>query len=245
MSFGSDEAAIRSKSDRPPLYDLTHRRNHVVKMLMLGATGATGRLLTSLALKDGHAVRALVRDAGAARLPTPVRAVQGDARSESDVASAMSGVDVVVSALGMGLKTTPDGLMVDAARALIAAGASTGVRRLVMLSSWGVGETLRRSSLLTRLVYQAGKAVHDEKARAEVELRASDLDWTLLYPVALTNGPPSGNLRLRDLDEVVRMRGISRISRADVAEAMLDIAVSGERRRRTVVLDAPRHVTLR
>jgi putative NADH-flavin reductase len=99
-----------------------------------------------LGVKGGHAVRALVRDSGAACLPTTVRAVQGDARSESDVASTMSGVDVVVSALGMGLKTTPDGLLVDATRALIAAGASTGVRRVVMLSSWRGGGV---ASLLT------------------------------------------------------------------------------------------------
>lgn len=209
-----------------------------MKILILGATGATGRLFTSLAAADGHDVRALVRDASTAGLPTTVSTVQGDARSARDVTAAMEGREVVVSALGMGMKTRPDGLMLDATRALITASASAGVRRLVMLSSWGVGETLQRSSLLTRLVYQAGKAVHDEKADAERELRASDVEWTLVYPVALTNGPVSGRVRARDVADVRRMRGLPRISRADVAAAMLDIVVSDrDDTRRTVVLD--------
>ncbi len=152
----------------------------------------------------------------------------------------MQGTDAVISALGMGLQTTPNGLMVDATAALIEASAQTGVPRLVMMSSWGVGDTLRRSSIPVRLTYWAGRRVHGEKAVAEMSLRASTLDWTLVYPVALTNGRPSGRVRARDLDDVDRMRGMPRISRADVAAFLVATAESGAWSRRTVVVDAQR-----
>lgn len=163
--------------------------------------------------------------------------VEGDARSREEVTAAMAGVDATVSTLGMGLKTRPNGLLIDAVDALIAGAVTTGSDRLIMLSSWGVGDTLKRSSLLVRLTYMAGKKVHDEKAVAEAALRPSGLNWTLVYPVALTNGEATGRVRARDLDDVARMPGSPSISRADVAASMITIIEDDLWSRRTVVLD--------
>lgn len=211
-----------------------------MRLLVLGATGATGRLLTTLALDAGHSVRALVRDPDRAELPEQAEIVRGDARKVLDITSAASGVDLIVSALGMGLGTTADGLMIEATRAMIAAVPMTRQNRIVVLSSWGVGDTLRRSSCIMRLIYRPGRDVHDEKAQAEQQLRASASAWTLVYPVALTHGAATDRVRARDLENVHRMRGLPRISRADVARSMLDLVESGAGVRRTIVLDVPR-----
>lgn len=211
-----------------------------VKFLLLGATGATGALAATQVAEHGHELRILVRDRTRFVGASDVQVFEGDARSSAAVAEAMRGTDGVISALGMGLQTTPNGLIIDATAALLKASAETGVRRLVMLSSWGVGNTLKRSSLPVRLTYRPGRRVHDEKAVAERSLRASSLDWTLVYPVALTNGPQSGRVRARDLEEFDRMRGMPRISRADVAAFLVLTAESGAWSRRTVVLDQHR-----
>lgn len=207
-----------------------------MKLLLLGATGATGRLVAQLAARRGHELRALVRTPAGANLPDTVEVIQGDARSAEHVTGAMDGMDAVVSALGMGLQTRPNGLMTAATGALIRASERTGVDRLVMLSSWGVGETLRRSSLRVRLLYQAGKRVHDEKAEAELELRASDLRWTLAYPVALTDGPATKLVIARDVDEVDRIPGMPSIPREDVADFLVDTVESGAWVRKAVAL---------
>jgi putative NADH-flavin reductase len=57
-----------------------------------------------------------------------------------------------------------------------------------------------------------------DKAAGEEYLRSSDLDWTLVYPPALTNGPPTGDYRS---GETLNVTGLPRISRADVAGFML------------------------
>jgi len=49
-------------------------------------------------------------------------------------------------------------------------------------------------------------------------LRRSGLDWTGVYPVALTNGPRTGRYRI---GERVTLRGVPAISRTDVADFIL------------------------
>jgi putative NADH-flavin reductase len=59
-----------------------------------------------------------------------------------------------------------------------------------------------------------------DKRAGEDLLRATDLDWTLVYPTRLTNGPRTGRYRS---GEVLRLRGFPTISRADVADLILKL----------------------
>src|SRR5690348_1490700 len=104
-----------------------------MKVLVLGATGATGRLVVEQALQAGHSVRALVRSPEKLTGPTSgLEVVTGQATDPDDVARAMAGVDVVISTLGANGGT----LMTDATRAIIAGAGRGGARRVVMLSSF-------------------------------------------------------------------------------------------------------------
>src|SRR5438270_789495 len=87
------------------------------------------------------------------------------------------------------------------------------------LGAVGVGESAPHATGVARLAFgtilrQVGK----DKARAEEAVRASDLEWTVVYPPALTNGRATGDYRH---GESLKLSGAPRISRADVADFML------------------------
>lgn len=92
------------------------------------------------------------------------------------------------------------------------------MKRLVWLSSYGVGETIRTASLPQRLIYRTIlRDIYADKAASEQILRASDLELTIVYPTTLTNDPAKGAYRAA---ESIPMRGMPRISRADVGRFM-------------------------
>ncbi|MFB6784290.1 NAD(P)-dependent oxidoreductase [Streptomyces sp. NPDC056352] len=206
-------------------------------LTVLGATGPTGQQILEQALKAGQQVTALVRDP--ARLPQRddphVTVVTGDATSVDDLTRAMTGSDAVLSALGGGKDFKSD-LASRAVRALGPAAKAAGVRRIVMLSGLGAGETKQYAGTVVKLgVALLMKQLFADKAQADAELRASGLDWTLVYPAILANGPRSGTYTAH---EAPARKVSSRISRADVADFMLQQADSKEWIGRNVILDA-------
>ncbi|NGO69291.1 NAD(P)-dependent oxidoreductase [Streptomyces boncukensis] len=206
-----------------------------MKLLILGATGPTGRHVVDLALRSGDAVTVLVRNpATLGDLAGRVTTVTGDATSQHDVSAAMAGRDAVISALGRGRSLAAKGLFTRSSAAVIAAARETGVSRLVWLSSFGVGHTLRWSSLTQQLMYRTLlRSIYANKEIADESIRTSGLDWTLVYPTRLTNGPAKGSYQA---DDRLPMRGNPTISRADVADFMLRAAHSSEWIGRTAVI---------
>src|SRR5438093_10326483 len=104
-----------------------------MNLLVLGATGGTGRLVVDQALAAGHTVTALVRSpeklATATSQPN-LRVVTGSATDPKSVAGAMKGADAVISTLGGG-----GSVIADPTTAIVAAAHESGVRRVVVLSS--------------------------------------------------------------------------------------------------------------
>src|SRR5512134_2043000 len=113
------------------------------KVLVLGATGGTGREVVSRALAQGHDVTALVRDPE--RLPVRsdrLRVVVGSViDDDGPLTVAMHGQDVVISALGVGKSLKSSGLIAHSAPAIVRAMERSGVRRLIFTSAYGVGAT--------------------------------------------------------------------------------------------------------
>jgi putative NADH-flavin reductase len=198
-----------------------------MKLLVLGATGPTGRHFLDLALRSGDAVTAFARDpAGLADYGGRIAVATGDATSPRDVAAAAAGQDAIVSTLGRSTSIRADGLFTRAASALIGAAQETGVKRLVWLSSFGVGRTFDEASLTQKLIYRTLlRDIYADKAIAEDRLRAGDLDWTIVYPTRLTHGPARGRFRAADR---LPMKGNPTIARADVAAFMHAVAHSNE-----------------
>ncbi|MEU0674602.1 NAD(P)-binding oxidoreductase [Streptomyces sp. NPDC006172] len=206
-----------------------------MKLLILGATGPTGRRLVDLAVEDSDAVTVLARRPQALDdVADRVRVIAGDATSYADVVAATTGQDAVVSTLGRGTSLRADDLFTRAAAAVVGAAEAERVSRLVWLSSFGVGDTYRSASPVQKVMYRTFlRGIYANKVLAEEAIRSSGLDWTLVYPTVLTKGPAKGAYQV---GERLAMKGVPKISRADVADFLHKAAHGSEWIRREAVI---------
>jgi putative NADH-flavin reductase len=195
-----------------------------MKIIVFGATGKTGRQVVQQALDAGHDVTAFVRDPARLQLDDPrLRVAAGQVTvGQAAVTAAIDGHDAVISALGSsqtlrGMRSPM--IMSQATPVIIQAMTETGVDRLVFLSSLGVGDSYAQAPPVLKLIYKLFLGpVYADKAAGERLLRDSSLNWTLVYPVLLTNGPHTGSYRS---GEFLELTGMPRISRADVADFLV------------------------
>ena len=196
-----------------------------MKLLILGAAGKTGSALVDQALNRGHDVTAFVHTADE-YLRTDVRVVAGDARDEHSVFTAVHGQNAVIDALGGHIPFLASTLETDTARNVIQAMTEAGVRRLLVISTIGEGDSTRnvhdfyKHFIMPTLL----RGVMKDKATMEAEVEHSHLDWTIVRPAGLRDGEPKGvHIVPAGSDEKVRF-----ITRADVASFLLDQLESTE-----------------
>ena len=193
-----------------------------MRVLIFGASGGTGRHLVEQALERGHQVTAFVRNPMKLPLQHPrLRVVQGDIQRADTIQAAVPGHEAVLSALGT-RSLGPTTLLSDAAQQIVRTMEAHGVSRLLWESSLGVGETKGQLGPLYNwlLLPLFLRHVFADKERQEQVLKSSSLDWTIVQPAALTNGPLTGAYRAGH--QVCAGRLFPRISRADVAHFMLE-----------------------
>lgn len=169
------------------------------KVLVVGATGGTGRATVEALLERGFRVTAFSRHAESLDIDSDrLTRINGDATNPADVEQAVAGHDAVVITLGItenpmrvrlfGASGTANDVRSTGTRHVIAAMRKHGVRRLVVLSSYGVGETRKRLRPMDRLVF--GLLLKPQIADTEAQeavVRESGLDWVLAQPVHLTD----------------------------------------------------------
>ena len=199
-----------------------------MKLIVFGATGGTGRELVTQGLAAGHEVTAFVRDA-AALTGTQARVVTGDALDATAVASAIAGHDAVLSALGTRPWRHVD-ISSGGIAAILPAMQANGVRRVIAMSSQGVGDS--KLGALGKVAGLALRRAFRDKLEMERLLEASDREWIVVRPGLLTSGQPRGQWRTGEGDA---LRG-GRISRADVAAFMLAQLASDDWLRKRPVL---------
>jgi putative NADH-flavin reductase len=172
-----------------------------MKLLVLGASGGTGRQIAAQAREAGHQVAVFDRHGG------------------SSLAHVMQGQDVVISAIGRGLSFKPQGLIEKTVPQILSAMTAAGVRRLIFMSAMGVGASFQDAPLMPRIFFRTLlRGIYADKAVGDRLIQASDLDWTLVQPSQLTNGPLTGTYRF---GERLTMKGMPQISRADAAQFIL------------------------
>ncbi|MFI6369451.1 NAD(P)-dependent oxidoreductase [Streptomyces sp. NPDC050546] len=198
-----------------------------MKLFVLGATGPTGRHVVDRALRAGDSVTAFVRNPAAlGDLAERVTVVTGDATSPHDVLAGATGQDVIVSGLGRGTSVRADELFTRSSTAVIDAAKDAGVSRLVWLSSFGVGHTFGWASTTQKAIYRTLlRSIYADKEIADERIRSSGLDWTVVYPTRLVDGPARGTYSTGDR---LPMKGNPAISRADVAAFMYQAAHGNE-----------------
>jgi putative NADH-flavin reductase len=191
-----------------------------MKILILGSTGRTGLQLVSQALEKGFEVTALVRDPAKLNIAHQhLNIIKGDVLDEKLMMEIVKGKDAVLSALGVGKSLKSKSLITNASRILIDVMNQQNVQRLIFGSAFGVGETYKQASLIQKLAFNVFLSnLYADKTKADAQIRNSGLFWTIVYPVVLTDKPRKGNYQT---GEVLPMKGMPTISRADVAEFML------------------------
>lgn len=168
-----------------------------MRVLILGATGGTGREALQALLEAGHEVTALVRSDLKVECDR-LTVVRGDATNPSDVEAAVRGHDAVVVTLGIrenalrvrlrGAGATSLQVRSEGTRHVVAAMKRHGVRRLIVQTAYGVGPSREMLTLKWRLIFSL--ILKPQIADTEVQeavVRESGLDWIVVQPVALTD----------------------------------------------------------
>jgi len=192
-----------------------------MKVVILGATGGTGRELAKQALDLGHNVTAFIRNPSKLSVKhEKLAVVQGDMLDPASLERAIAGQDAVISALGSpGLGKSTD--LSDATAHIIRTLNASGVRRLIFESTIGIGDSKDHMPWLARKTFipLLLKNIFADKEIQERYIKDSSLDWIIVRPARLTNGPRTGKYRIGT--EISERATSKTISRADVAEFML------------------------
>lgn len=199
-----------------------------MNILILGGTGNTGRQFVNQALERGHNITAIVRPSSSMDKQNGLEVIQGDVLSPDLLNQSFSGMDAIVSCLGIRKKDpsdpwspliSPEDFTERSAIRIVDAMKVNGIERLVVISSAGVGDSWESVDSELREVIQSSsinKTFRDLKNMEEV-LENSGLDTLAVRPVALVNGNASGNTAI-----VHRFEKTSKILTGDVAQWMLN-----------------------
>ena len=189
-----------------------------MKILVLGATGATGRLIVSKAVAKGYDVVALVRSKAKATDLAGVELVEGDARDPAALTRAIAGCDAVVSSLGTPMSPFREvTLLSTATRALVGVMVEQNIRRLVCITGLGAGDSRGHGGFVFDCLFLPLmlRKVYEDKDRQEDAIRASTLDWTVVRPTVLNDKPARGGIKA-----LIDLSGVhgGTIARSDVAD---------------------------
>jgi uncharacterized protein len=167
-----------------------------MKLLMLGASGRVGQKIAERAIQDGIEVHALLRDP--AKVPSQIldkiTYTIGNVLNKEQVEEAISGCDIVVSALS----TDGDNVLSESMPLIIAATKKEGLSRIITIGTAGILQSRIEPDLLR---YQSSeskrkltRAAEDHHKAYEL-LKESGLDWTIVCPTYLPDGDAAGKYR--------------------------------------------------
>ena len=193
-----------------------------MRIAVIGGHGKIAMSLTPRLVDAGHEVSALIRDpdqsddvANAGGAPVIADVEHLDVEG---IAQRLAGHDAVVWCAGAGGGDPERTYAVDrdaAVRSMDAA-ASAGVGRYVMLSYFGAGPDHGVPSDSSFFAYAEAKGEADE------HLRATDLDWTIVGPGALTDDAGAGQIEVAGSDSETEADSVARDDVAAVIAAVIE-----------------------
>jgi putative NADH-flavin reductase len=193
-----------------------------MRVIVFGASGATGRELVKQGLAEGHLVTAFVRHPQKLSIADEkLRVHQGDVADRAAVDAAVPGHDAALCALGGTSLWKRNPALVVGLHNIISAMERASVRRLVYLSADVVHERRNELSFFRRKVIipiLLNRVAADHELD-EAMIRQSHLDWVIVRPPLLTNGDRTGSYRSGE--HLPARAFLPKVSRADLAEFML------------------------
>lgn len=213
------------------------------KVLVVGATGGSGRAAVESLLEAGHTVTAFARDTSTFAPHPRLAAISGDVLNAEDLDRAVRGHDAVIVTLGIrdnalrvrlfGRANTALDVRSRGTKHVIAAMKTHGVRKLIVQTSFGVGETKTKLPFVYRLLFAL--LLKPQIADTELQERAvreSGLDWILAQPVSLTDELERGAAFASSSGETRKMK----ISRRSVGAFLAEATARQDYLSRTIAL---------
>lgn len=172
-----------------------------MKVLMFGGTGLVGRPIVEKALAAGHNVTLFTRDKSHVKISHQnLRVIEGKVSDSQSVDTAIKGQDVVIQCIGIGgrgngSKTT---VASDANRVITQAMEKEGVKRYIAMSVVGAGDSwpslpwIYRAFILP-LFQKWFVPIIEDKNRMETDIRATNLDWTIVRSTTVKDAPSHGS----------------------------------------------------
>ena len=213
-----------------------------MKLAVFGANGPTGRLLTQLALDDGHDVVAFTRHPDAFPLEhRRLDVVAGDVHDAAAVAAAIDGTDAALSTLGVPFGKKPVTVYSGGVANILAGMRAAGIKRFACVSSSAIGphpEPLGgfvfEKIMQPYVVNKLGKTVYDDMRRMEAMVSDSDLAWTIVRPSGLFEAKA-----VSAYDVAIDYVGYRFTARIDLADCLLRQAVDDAYVRATIAVATP------
>lgn len=192
-----------------------------MKILIIGATRGIGAQLLSQALEAQHSVTVLARDPGKITLvDDKLTVLKGDISDPATVSAAVKGQEAVCVSIGVPITFKPVTVFSDGILQVIKAMQQHHVKRLFCVTGIGAGDSKGHGGFLYDRIFKPLllKTIYADKELQEQLVKESGLDWVIVRPAGLTNGPRTKKYRvITTLDGVTARR----ISRADVAHFVI------------------------
>ncbi|MGW0251296.1 NAD(P)-dependent oxidoreductase [Nocardia goodfellowii] len=208
-----------------------------MRIIVFGANGPTGRLLTGQALDAGHDVVAVTRRPDGFPLAHDRLTVfEGDVLQRNSAETAVAGADAVLSTLGVPYGKAEINTYSVGSANIVAAMRRHQVRRIAVVSSSAVdprpysdGGFLFNRVLQPYVTRVMGKTLYDDMRRMEALIAATDLDWTIVRPSGLYELPA-----VTDYTMVEGHADHRFTARVDLAASLLRLAEEGSFVRKVV-----------
>jgi uncharacterized protein YbjT (DUF2867 family) len=200
-----------------------------MRVVVIGGTGRTGRLIVEEAVAAGHEVICYGRSASLETVPKGVIPVAGDATDAAAIHQVLDGADAVITALSIPRKSNspfskvlgPDNLHSRSTMLILAAMMAHKVPRIIKLSAQSVGDSAPRAGCLFRLLVMISnlRPAFKDHGIADQLVQKSRSTWTIIRPPVLTDEPASGAVQAA---EDLVTSSWTKLSRQDVAKSIVE-----------------------
>lgn len=169
----------------------------IMRVVLFGATGPTGKFLIDQALELGYRVVVYGRNASKVKVSNDaVTLITGQLDDPAAVAEAISGADAVISALGPGFKSPAGNVIARGTENIIAGMKLRGVKRLIQVSTVAITDERGKINLINFVYSLVAKNTYDDVRETARVIRQSGLDWSIVRVPRLYDGPVTDNLKV-------------------------------------------------
>ncbi len=205
-----------------------------MKILILGATGRTGKHVLEEALKKGHDVHVLVRNADKLPVTQNLQVFTGTPIDIDILNRSMQGCDAIISTLNISRKSdfpwsplrTPKDFLSSTMKNIISLAEKNHIKRIIAMTAWGVNESKKEIPGWFRwfIDHSNIKYPYLDHGKLENILTQTSLDWTIIRPAGLTN---SKKIREVKVSFNANPKPGLTISRRNVAKFMIEVLEKG------------------